>query len=82
MANTTSTTKPVEVKEKLVKIIVPKTRELQDDVYVSVNDRNWQIKRGVEVEVPECVIEVLNHQTEMESIALEYEVTASSPKNH
>ena len=89
MANTKATkpeevknTKPEEVKEKLVKIRIPKTKENQDDVYVSVNDRNWQIKRGVEVEVPECVAEVLLHQQEMEEIALAYEEEASKPKNH
>lgn len=75
-------TTPKEGKEKLVKIRIPKTKENQDDVYVSVNDRNWQIKRGVEVEVPECVAEVLLHQQEMEEIALEYEEEASKPKNH
>ena len=89
MANTKATkpeevknTTPEEVKEKLVKIRIPKTKENQDDVYVSVNDRNWQIKRGVEVEVPECVAEVLLHQQEMEEIALAYEEEASKPKNH
>ena len=89
MANTKATTPeevknttPEEVKEKLVKIRIPKTKENQDDVYVSVNDRNWQIKRGVEVEVPECVAEVLLHQQEMEEIALAYEEEASKPKNH
>ena len=74
--------KPEEVVEKLVKVRIPKTKENQDDVYVSVNDRNWQIKRGVEVEVPECVSEVLLHQQEMEEIALAYEEEASKPKNH
>ena len=76
------TNKPEEVKEKLVKVRIPKTKENQDDVYVSVNDRNWQIKRGIEVEVPECVKEVLLHQEEMEEIALAYEEEASKPKNH
>ena len=32
---------------------------------VWVNNRSWLIKRGVEVEVPECVAEVLRHQEEM-----------------
>lgn len=85
MANTTANkteNKPVEVKEKLIKFTIQKTRELQDDVFVSVNDRTWQIQRGVEVEVPECVLEVLRHQQEMENIALAYEEAASSPKNH
>ena len=89
MANTKATTPeevknttPEEVTEKLVKIRIPKTKENQDDVFVSVNDRTWQIKRGVEVEVPECVAEVLLHQQEMEEIALAYEEEASRPKNH
>ena len=81
-ANTTTTTKPEVAKEKLVKFRILKTKENQDDVFVSVNDRTWQIKRGVEVEIPECVYEVLMHQQEMEEIALEYEEAASKPKNH
>lgn len=31
------------------------------DVFVSVNGRSWQIRRGVEVEVPAAVAEVLEH---------------------
>ena len=81
MANTTAN-KPEEVKEKLVKIRIPKTKENQDDVFVSVNDRTWLIKRGVEVEVPECVAEVLLHQQRMEEAALAYQEEASKPKNH
>ena len=81
MANTTAN-KPVEVKENLVKVRIPKTKENRDDVFVSVNDRTWLIKRGVEVEVPACVAEVLVHQQEMEEIALAYEEAASKPKNH
>ena len=52
----------VAKKEKLVKIRIPIERDNTADVYVSVNDRNWLIKRGSEVEVPECVVEVLNNQ--------------------
>ena len=52
-------------KEKMVKIRIPRTKADQEDVFVSVNLRTWQIKRGVEVEVPECVAEVLQHQEEM-----------------
>lgn len=50
-----------EVKEKLVTIKLPLTHEHQDDVFVRVNHRTWLIKRGEEVEVPECVVEVLNN---------------------
>lgn len=49
-------------KEKMVTIILPLTREETGDVYFSVNDRSWLIKRGVAVEVPECVAEVIRNQ--------------------
>ena len=52
-------------KEKMVKIRIPRTRTDEEDVFVSVNMRTWLIKRGVEVEVPECVAEVIRHQEEM-----------------
>ena len=52
-------------KEKMVKVKIPKVRANQEDVFVSVNERTWIVKRGVEVEVPECVAEVLKHQEEM-----------------
>jgi hypothetical protein len=62
-----STTTINATKEKMVKIRIPKERGNDSDVYVSVNERNWLIKRGVEVEVPECCAEVLRNQ----EIALE-----------
>ncbi len=31
----------------------------KDDIFVSVNGKRYQIKRGVEVEIPECVYKVL-----------------------
>ena len=46
-------------KEKMVKIRLPKERGNDADVYVSVNERSWLIKRGVEVEVPEEIYEEL-----------------------
>ena len=52
-------------KETMVKIRIPRTKADQEDVFVSVNLRTFQIKRGVDVEVPECVWEVLRHQEEM-----------------
>ena len=52
-------------KEKMVKIRIPRTSAKQEDVPVWVNERSWMIQRGVEVEVPECVAEVLRHQEEM-----------------
>ena len=60
-----------ETGEKLVKVRIPKMKANQEDVFVSVNERTWLIKRGVEVEVPECVAEVLRRQEEaLESMML------------
>ena len=59
------TVKKEAPKEKLVKIRLPRVSAKQEDVAVWVNERSWMIKRGVEVEVPECVAEVLRHQEEM-----------------
>lgn len=50
---------------KMVKIKLPKSKEQKEDVFVSVNFRTYQIQRGVEVEVPDFVYEVLQHQEEM-----------------
>ncbi len=56
--------------EKLIKIRLPKERREQEDVFVGINERTWLIKRGVEVEVPECVAEVLeNREMMLETIA-------------
>lgn len=52
-------------KEKMVKIRIPRTKANQEDVFVSVNERTWIVQRGVEVEVPECVAEVIRHSEEM-----------------
>ena len=51
--------------KKMVKVRLPKVRADQEDVFVSVNDYTCIVKRGVEVEVPACVAEVLQHQDEM-----------------
>ena len=55
----------VETGPKMVKVRIPRTKADQEDVFVSVNLRTYIIKRGVEVEVPEFVAEVLRHQEEM-----------------
>ena len=64
---------PKNETEKMVKIRIPRTKPKQEDVAVWVNERSWLIKRGVEVEVPECVAEVLRHQEEMMETIMEFE---------
>lgn len=51
--------------KKMVKIRIPRTKADQEDVFVSVNMETFLIKRGVEVEVPDYVAEVLQHKEEM-----------------
>ncbi|MBQ6678170.1 MAG: hypothetical protein IJM71_08995 [Clostridia bacterium] len=42
--------------EKMVDILIPRSRgDDEGDVFISVNERTFQIKRGVYVKVPECV---------------------------
>jgi exosome complex RNA-binding protein Rrp4 len=76
----TKTTKATEevTKEKKVKIRLPLTRTEKNDVLVGVNGRTWLIKRGEEVEVPECVAEVLQHKEEMLTEAMAFEEQAAT----
>ena len=52
-------------KEKTVTVYIPKAKKDEDDLRVWVNDRSWLIKKGVKVEVPECVAKVLEHRQAM-----------------
>lgn len=67
------TNKSAPIKEKMVTIKIPRERKDQEDVFVSVNMKTWLIKRGVAVEVPECVAEVLQHQEEMLEKIIDFE---------
>ena len=70
-------TKATVAKEKTVKIRLPLSRTEKDDVPVGVNGKTYLIKRGVDVEVPESVAEVLQHREEMLAQAMEYEAQAA-----
>jgi hypothetical protein len=63
--------------EEMVTIKLPLTRTEKDDVWVAVNGKSMQIKRGVEVEVPKCIYEVLQHKEEMLMQAIEFESNAT-----
>ena len=77
MAETENVTKTT--KRKMVKIKIPRTKSDQEDVFVSVNMETFIIKRGVEVEVPDYVAEVLQHQEEqLENIMLFNEARANN----
>lgn len=71
--------KTVETKiEKKVTIRLPRIKGESDTVFLSINNRNWLIKRGVSVEVPECVAKLLEEQEE--AIEKSYE-TKEAAKN-
>ena len=58
-------------KTKTVTVRIPRTSPRQEDVFVSVNNYTCIVRRGVDVEVPDFVAEVLRHQEQMmETIAL------------
>lgn len=65
--------------EKKVKIRLPLTRELKDDVFVGVNGKTYLIKRGEEVAVPVSVAKVLERKEAMLSLAMEFEAQAAQP---
>lgn len=79
MKETEKTTKKEETKaEETVKIRIPRGRKDEGDVFVSVNERTWLIKRGVEVEVPKCVADVLRYQEEMQEEAYNFDEEAQN----
>lgn len=62
---------------KMVKMVLPLTRHDKDDKWCAVNGKTYLIKRGVEVEVPDYVAEVLRNEEEMLRIGMAYEEEAS-----
>lgn len=74
--------------EKQVKIRLPLTRSQREDVFVGINGRTWLIRRGEEVDVPECVAKVLERKEAMLAKAMAFEAQAAQPlaqleeKNH
>lgn len=70
------------ITEETVTIRIPvlPTDEGAGDVFVSVNDRTYQIKRGVSVTVPWNVAEVIRQSEEMTLRAIEYISTLKGVK--
>lgn len=53
-------TRATPAREGMVKIMIPKTKDEQRDVYVNAGFRAYQIQRGVAVDVPQDVVNTLN----------------------
>ncbi|MBP3501728.1 MAG: hypothetical protein PUC60_07810 [Clostridiales bacterium] len=59
--------------DKTVKILLPRGRKNEENfIIVSVNGRSWKIMKGVEVEVPDFVAEVLENAEMMAETARRY----------
>lgn len=73
--NTSPEQIPEQTEEDLVTIRLPITpgREKQEARYVGVNGRSWVIPRGIQMQVPRCVVEVLEHSEEAALEAFQYQ---------
>ena len=61
------------VKEKLVKIKLPRAPKGEDNVLpVSLNGKGYKIQRGVEVEVPVAIAEIVEKHLEARDRADDY----------
>lgn len=63
-------------KEKMVKVLLPLMENGDTEQYVAVNGRSFLIRRGEEVEVPECVSEVLRLSEKQKREAYRYQQEA------
>ena len=61
-----------EQAEKTVRIRLHKDMQNNEDLFVGVNGRTFLIKRGVTVDVPECVAEVIANAEAQREQAMEY----------
>ena len=58
---------------KMVKVLIPRGRKKEENfVIVAVNGKSWKIMKGVEVEVPDYVAEVLENAEMMAEEARRY----------
>ena len=61
------------MKEKMTTVLLPRGRKQEENfVIVSVNGRSWKIMKGVEVQVPDYVAEVLENAQMMADTARRY----------
>lgn len=70
-----------EAKPKTVVIQLPVIEGMGDSVYVGVNMKDYQIKRGEPVEVPLCVADVLRNSDKQMMVAMQKQEEMTS-KNY
>lgn len=58
-------------KEETIKFFISRRPEDPESIYVGVNGKTYQVKTGVEVELPRAVYNVLKLSMKQEMVALE-----------
>lgn len=71
MAETKTKTAPAAEPEKVKIKLFKDNGRYSGDVFVGVNGRNYLLKRGIELEVPPEVAEVLDHSQLQDSLTAE-----------
>lgn len=61
---------------KMVTIKFPLTKHDKEDIYVAVNGKSYQIKRGENVTIPDYVLKVIENQEEAIAQAMAFEAEA------
>ena len=65
--------KKQDMTERMVALTIPRGRKQEENfVIVSVNGRSWKIMKGVQVQVPDYVAEVLENAQMMADTARRY----------
>ena len=65
--------KKQDAAEQMVSVTIPRGRKQEENfVIVSVNGRSWKIMKGVQVQVPDYVAEVLENGRMMADTARRY----------
>lgn len=55
-----------EAKQKMVYLTIPSSKYETEDYYLAINGKSYQIKRDVEVEVPDYVAEAVRRHQQCE----------------
>lgn len=75
MSNKTETKTEAENKVKIR--LFRDNNEYKEDLFVAVNGHSFLIKRGVEVEVPDYIADVIKNAEAQQNRALEYMASVS-----
>ena len=70
--NATATTNKYDPYEPVTVMLFKDNGKYKNPVFVGINGKNYLVERGKQVQVPQCVAEVLNHSAEQDSSAIKF----------